>query len=38
MAAAGSHDVGGTVDPETLYSRQNCIGLAIPPYDKFYHN
>ncbi|KAK4691919.1 hypothetical protein P7C71_g5191, partial [Lecanoromycetidae sp. Uapishka_2] len=23
---AGPHAVGGTVDPETLYSRQNCIG------------
>ena len=26
MTAAASHDIGGTVDPETLYSRQNCIG------------
>ncbi|KAL9101623.1 MAG: hypothetical protein Q9163_003142 [Psora crenata] len=26
MASAANHDIGGTVDPETLYSRQNCIG------------
>lgn len=26
MANAVNHDIGGAVDPETLYSRQNCIG------------
>ena len=26
MAAAVGHDIGGTIDPEVLYSRQNCIG------------
>ena len=26
MANSASHDIGGTVDPEILYSRQNCIG------------
>ncbi|KAL9127380.1 MAG: hypothetical protein Q9217_003736 [Psora testacea] len=26
MASSASHDIGGSVDPETLYSRQNCIG------------
>lgn len=26
LANAATHDIGGTVDPDTLYSRQNCIG------------
>lgn len=31
MAAAEIRAGGGSVDPETLYSRQNCIGLFENP-------
>ena len=31
MAAADIRAGGGSVDPETLYSRQNCIGLLNSP-------
>ena len=27
MATVGSHAGPGSVDPETLYSRQQCIGM-----------
>ena len=29
MTSSSVHDIGGSVDPETIYSRQNCIGKPL---------